>query len=505
MLVLLFSLLLTFTAQPQCGIADSISYPVDTNQFRLGQNYGTASPRHQGRFHTGEDWFAGRGASLGQPVRAAARGRVTYSSPLAWGRDGGVIIIEHTFPDGSIFYTQYGHLTQGEDQTFAPRLSCVEKGDLLGYIGTARPAPHLHFEVRSNNPDIPGPGYTTEFPDELGWLRPAKLIANLQAQLSPAYEWHVTTRRSEQNPPPLVLNDQSLLALDGQRLIRVTPDGRVLWRNNLERTAVALSGYQANAYVVYDNGTFEQVDVTDGTLGELWRVPDFAPDGPPLADSLVYHTADDALVELTPNRREVLWRLDDVPDYAYGHVADDLIGLVIDEELWLIARDGTLINRSLVENGTALSTSPDGALIAYTLGGLWQISADGTWDEVLAGVPAGGETGAAVVLDDGRVYLLDGPSIYAYTAAGGLAWQALLPQTVTGRATITTYDGLLLITSSHGNLLAVREQGGICGFTRVYGHDRTPFWHDRGDDGLLRIMVGDELTGLSWQQLTAGC
>ncbi len=145
MLYFLFSLLLTFTAQPQCGVADSISYPIDTNQFRLGQNYGTASPRHQGRFHTGEDWFAGRGASLGQPVRAAARGRVTYGSPLAWGRDGGVIIIEHTFPDGSIFYTQYGHLTQGEDQTFPPRLSCVEKGDLLGYIGTARPAPHLHF------------------------------------------------------------------------------------------------------------------------------------------------------------------------------------------------------------------------------------------------------------------------------------------------------------------------------------------------------------------------
>jgi murein DD-endopeptidase MepM/ murein hydrolase activator NlpD len=102
------ALLLAFaapvSAQTQCGFATSVSFPVDPAQFQIAQDFGAPSPRHQGRYHTGEDWYGGR-ESYGTYVRSIANGRVTFSSPNGWGRDGGVIIIEHSFPDGTTAYS----------------------------------------------------------------------------------------------------------------------------------------------------------------------------------------------------------------------------------------------------------------------------------------------------------------------------------------------------------------------------------------------------------------
>ena len=76
-------------AQADCGRVDQIVFPVDQSRFTLVQAFGAPSVRHQGRFHTGEDWYGGRGTTEGLPVVAAANGRVTYSYDLGWGRDGG--------------------------------------------------------------------------------------------------------------------------------------------------------------------------------------------------------------------------------------------------------------------------------------------------------------------------------------------------------------------------------------------------------------------------------
>ncbi|MCA9905479.1 MAG: hypothetical protein KC547_16600, partial [Anaerolineae bacterium] len=56
-------------AQPQCGYVDSVGFPVDVDAFQLMQDFATPSYRHRGWYHTAEDWFGGRGMSLGQPVR----------------------------------------------------------------------------------------------------------------------------------------------------------------------------------------------------------------------------------------------------------------------------------------------------------------------------------------------------------------------------------------------------------------------------------------------------
>lgn len=180
-LILLFTS--TGLSQVSCGIANSIQHPVDINQYTLTQDFAAPSLRHQGRFHTGEDWYGGRNSSLGEPVYAAARGRVTYSWDLGWGRDGGVVIIEHVFPDGRILYTQYGHIAETETVKFPGVGDCVEAGEMIARIGDSRPAPHVHFEIRSANPTFPGPGYTWDDPRDIGWLDPTLLIARMQAEL----------------------------------------------------------------------------------------------------------------------------------------------------------------------------------------------------------------------------------------------------------------------------------------------------------------------------------
>ncbi len=502
--IILFLMWMASTAAQvnQCGIVETINYPIDTSRFQLVQDFGVASPRHQGRLHTGEDWFGGIGSSLGEAVRAAAAGRVTLSSPRGWGRDGGVIIIQHTLPDESIIYTQYGHIVESDLITFPPRLSCVEAGDLIGVIGDSRPAPHLHFEVRVGSPDNPGPGYSREDPLDLEWRRPAQMIANLQARLHPAYSWHV---RVGPYARPLVLENNALMVLDGKVLRRISPDGRVLWRVPLEQPAVSIDGFQANPLITYTDGTLGRVDF-EGTPGEAWSL-DFRPDMPPfyMNGSPLYHTSDQELVALTEDRRNFLWWVEDIPRYIRAHVSDSLIGLVADSQLWLITHEGEVLDRVRLRDGADLATYRDGSLVVYSLGGLWQIDAGGVWSELIEDVPAGGGSGALAITADGRVFLTNGARVYAYSRLGDLEWEAELPFPVGGRVEMAHYDDILLLTSTHGDVVALRDTGGVCDYTRLYGDDKAQQWHNLGDDDILRVGVGDQILGFDWGGFVTGC
>lgn len=166
-----------------CGTADVLAHPVDTSRFSLVQGYGVPSPRHQGRYHTGEDWAVPGGAA-GEMVYAAGRGKVRYAYSLGWGRDGGAVIIEHRMADGVTFYTQYGHLTESDAVKFPVVGACVELGDPIGVMADVRPAPHVHFELRLAQPDTPGPGYTWEVPEAhpIQFRSPSEVMAGYAAR-----------------------------------------------------------------------------------------------------------------------------------------------------------------------------------------------------------------------------------------------------------------------------------------------------------------------------------
>lgn len=510
-LIVLLGLLLSGTAlhaQPQCGIAESISYPVDTTVFALVQDFGAPSPRHQGRYHTGEDWYAGRvaGYGYGMPVVAAATGRVTYSAPTGWGRDGGVVIIEHTFPDGTLAYTQYGHMVELDTARFPPQWGCVQAGEIIGAVGDARPAPHLHFEVRASNGTSPGPGYSWDDPVTQGWRQPAKFIQNWQTWFTEAYRWRLDLA-DESGPvtPPLALDDFSLLYLDAGRLGRVTPDGRSMWRINTPRPAVGLAWLNNQPTLIYADGGMQVVN-RDGTLSTSWETGLRFSGAPlPVDAALLLPTDAGGLVALDAGGQAELWRLDAVGPVTRSHAAPQALGLVAaGGDLLTLARSGQLLDRAHTRAGAALTTAPDGTLTAYTQGGLWSILADGEWQMALPTAPAAGISAAVTYTADG-LYLFDGDTLHAYDRLDNPRWQVRLPDVV-GEVRLTDYAPVLLLTSNHGDLIAVRaSDGAICGRTRIYGHDGAQMWHTRSADGLLRVAVSDQLLGLDWATFTNGC
>lgn len=503
--------------QTDCGIVDNVSYPIDTAQFTLAQDYAVASPRHQGRFHTGEDWYGGRNVTVGQPVRAAARGRVVYSYVLGWGRDGGVVILEHNMPDGSIVYTQYGHLMETETYTFPPRLTCVEQGDVLGAIGDVRPAPHIHFEVRVANPDTPGPGYTRPMPFAEGFRDPSKFIANNQAWLNLAHRWHISvgneTPQDESGPrtPPFVLSDNSLLYLDGAgtTLRRATADGRVLWRLRLETPAVYIEGFQGTPLVYFTDGRLRSlIDLETGALNDGWQIDTLLASAPTIAGEwLLFPTPDDALIALDGTRRQLIWRIENVPPALRTHVADSLVSftlgwLTADYELLVISSTGQMVDRARLREAAHLATAPEGDLLVYGRGGLWRVDSLGEWSPYREDVPHGGAS-SAVLAEESGLFVFDGTQLVAYSGSTVL-WNVSVP-TMTGLVELQRVGEQLLLTSNHGQINLMGASGRLCNFTSVYGTDGAQQWLALGSDGVLRVAIADQILGLDWGQFAAGC
>lgn len=498
-------------AAQQCGVADSLSYPVDTQVFRLAQDFGAPSPRHQGRYHTGEDWTAGRGAEnygIGLPVMAAGSGRVTYSSATGWGRDGGVVIVEHTFPDGSLLYTQYGHMMETEAIRFPPQQSCVRAGDVIGAVGNVRPAPHVHFEVRATDGTSPGPGYSWNEPVVDGFRQPAKAVRNAQAWLHSAFRWRLDLA-DESGPaaPLLELDDHSLLYLDANRLGRVTPDGRSLWRINLERPAVAISQHEGRPLLTYADGIMQYVNL-DGTLSDRWETG-VALVEPVLIqpDLLLFRTPQNALVAFGPDRQAVQWQLEDVPPLVRAQAAAQVIGLVTrTNQLLTISPAGQLLDEAQLRAPGSLDSAPNGELRAYTVGGLWAVLADGSWALDMEDAPAMTGSGALLYTTDNELYLYDGQVMHAYDPNRALKWQVQLGEDFAGLMELADYGDVLLLTSNHGHIAALQKgTGGVCGITQIFGSDRARAWHSLGADGMLRVAVSDQIIGLDWRAFLGGC
>ena len=494
------------SAQVQCGIANSISFPADPSAFRVVQEFGSQSPRHQGRYHTGEDWYGGRGTSYGEHVRAIAAGRVTFSSPNGWGRDGGVIIVEHAFPDGSRAYSMYGHLTEATGVTFPAPLSCVREGEVLAAVGDVRPTPHFHLEIRTSRPDIPGAGYSWEHPVNEGLRRPSKFIRNWQAWFAESYRWRLDLA-DETGPaaPPVVLDDNSLILLDANRAIRASADGRLLWRVNLTRPAVGVAPIGDSAFVADADGGMQRIN-RDGTLGETWE-SGIALNGAPLvlADRLLFPTPN-GIAALDREGRAVLWQLDDVGQVTRWHAVGDRIGVMTESgDMLTLGADGMVIDRALLREPGALSQSPAGDLIVYTQGGLWQIDDEGTWTLALDSAPPGGRRSAVALDADDRLFLFDGGAVYAYNRERAPLWTTPIAG-VTGRGDLSIHDGVVLLTSSGGNIVALQaETGGLCNQTRIYGDARSKLWHALGADGTLRVYVADQVIGLDWDDFLLAC
>jgi outer membrane protein assembly factor BamB len=356
-------------------------------------------------------------------------------------------------------------------------------------------------------PSSPGPGYTWDDPLVRGWRDPGRFIENWTAYFDPAVLWHVDLRTERGLlAPPLPLSDESLLVIDGGRLVRITPDGRLLWRINLDRPAVAITLHENVPLLTYADGTMQRVNI-DGTLGERWATG-IALSGPAFAagDALIFPAADGALTAFDAARQSVLWRLDGVGVPRQSHFTGQLIGLTTtDARLLTLSAGGAPLDTATLRGTGSLADNGDGTLLAYTYGGLWSILSDGVWQLALADAPASDDSRAALRGPDEALYLFDGAALSAYTRDGTLRWQGTLPP-VSGAVTLAHYDDALLLTSTGGHILAIDPaSGGLCGTLKVHGDDAAALWRDLGADGVLRIAVSDQILGLDWARLRGGC
>jgi murein DD-endopeptidase MepM/ murein hydrolase activator NlpD len=495
-------------AQTQCSQAAAVNYPFDLEDFTLAQAFGVPSPRHQGRYHTGEDWIAGRDSTLGLPVRAIAAGRVTYSFPLGWGRDGGVVIIEHTFADGTVVYSQYGHMMETDSIRFPSRLSCVEAGQVIGAIGSARPAPHLHFEIKLNGGDTPGPGYSWTNPYDAGWRDPSKFILNRQAWAHPAHRWHLVINdpagfRSE----PLMLDDHSLMYIDGQALKLATYDGRVLWRVLLQKPAIGVIGHQRQPLVVYADGTMQIVDY-EGKYVDGWTLAGLdgktlLPKPVPMGEGLLFQTSDGTLLAVSGDRREIRWKLENVPRAVHTHVTPQTIALLTrSAQLLLISPEGKLRDTIQLRGKAGFASASDGALAVFGRGGLWRVDANNQWSLLVESPRAENDSSALLVENEQRIFAFDGSALRRFEGNTEV-WS--LPLQLEGSVRMRELDGVLLLISAHGQILAVSDSGVLCGAAQVYGSDGALIWDTLSDDGVLRIGVGDQVLGMDWEKFVLPC
>ncbi|MCU0513163.1 MAG: peptidoglycan DD-metalloendopeptidase family protein [Anaerolineae bacterium] len=520
LLLMVLLCLLPLRAQSNtCGVVAALQLPVDSTIFTVVQAFAAPNPRHEGQFHTGEDWYGGRGTTLGQPVRAAARGQVTYARPDGWGADGGVVIVEHRLEDERRVYTVYGHLQSTPTMPFPERLTCVEAGQIIGAVGDARPAPHLHFEVRTMDADVPGPGYSAVDPLAAGWLHPSQFILTQQAALNPAFAWALTVDgdrwRAQRGPaaPPLVLNDNSLLYLDGSgtTLRRATADGRILWRVAVN-PAVSVSALRGQALITYADGSLNPLlDYDSGRQGEGWRLNTSFTGAPiPAFDWLLYPAAADRLVAVDADRRNILWQMDAIPPPVRWQVAGDgmnfIVGLLTaDHEVIVISGSGGLIDRKTLRQPGALAAAPDGTLLVYSQGGLWRVGLDGLWSLYLPAAPVSSASRALLTTAGGRLFVFDGGTLHAYAPDLTLLWSTPIGVPVEGRTELALYETTLLLLSSGGTLAVLNDGGQVCNRMQLYGAGGPRLWHALGTDNVLRLALADTFYGLDWPRLTAGC
>lgn len=314
----------------RCGYVDRMDAPLgapDGRGFQVRWPFGRVSRRYDGKLHAGEDWLALSGTSFGRPVSAVAHGQVAYAQPWGWGTDQGVIIVRHTFPPGMVdddgrplrtVLSFYGHVDPPSVAVKAG--DCVARGQVIAAVGKPRGVAHLHFEMREQWPDAPGPGYWPTDPRAVGWRAPSAFMTAYRLRSTPGVRWlapftptlGAALGRAGDGRLVVPVENDALLGFD-------LADGRAAWRVDVEgrvRAAVLDAGGRVVYVAQHDGAAAYAIAGADGAAGAtpLWRLP--MPDVPVLLaldDGGVAIAAGGDLRAVGADGAE-RWRVDDVGD-----------------------------------------------------------------------------------------------------------------------------------------------------------------------------------------------
>lgn len=499
-----------------------IGYPLDRSEFQLINPYGRPNGRYNGKLHSGDDWIKIDGPSLGESVHAIAPGRVTYSNPFGWGSDKGVVIIEHTLRDGTVFYTLYGHMEESETIKFPARGSCIEKDAIVGVIGDPRPAPHLHFEIRNFDPTTPGPGYWEVDPTLNGWYNPRQFIENQQTWLSDAHAWHILPASQEGlYPPPLLYEDGSLTLISGRYLQSYDANGRLIDQFRLPDSVNPIG-------LVALNQTQVLLGTADGRVQTWGRFSGYHEQWPTelgVLNAGPFVFGDWLIVQDETQNLHVFDNQQTLKaTYPFATISRVAITpnlaafLAQDGQFLLFDTDGELMRQESLRPNSDIITRPDGGIFLRDEGRIVTIAPDGT-RQLLADDLSVNRTDSAFVFDAYHnqliVWGLQAPArlmaLSIPTEAetlSELVWQTdvyLQDATLLSRTRLAQVNRCtVVLASQRGPVMAFNSRNGaLQGQIRLWGQFHTNVWlGPHAEDGILRVQIAEQLIGLDLAQFT---
>lgn len=473
-----------------CGMVDVFDFPIDPPDAagvqRGGEDFGVYRSRY-GKYHAGEDWGGTGGSSaLGTPVHSIGHGLVTYAEPLGWGRDQGVVIVEHTFEDGSRLLSFYGHLDP-DSVVLRPGV-CVVRGEQVGKIGRPRTVPHLHFEIRTQQPYAPLGGYWDIDPTQAGYLWPSQAVWNQRIVTAPGVSWTrpyaTTDLRSPSTGPQLAgqLDATTLLLVEAGQLLAVNlADGRTLERllddGDREEQFVAAATVDARNGLIYvaerPRGLAAYRPAADsGALEQVWRMEPSEAGVPqllPLPDGGVALAYRGDMQAVSPEG-SLLWT-QPLPARPFDWLMTPA-GLVwsqtgAEAAVWLA--QGSAPPRKLAAVGGHLAVT-DAALWVLAPDGVYRIGLQDEEPAAVAVLPLANtllHRGDIVGLPDGGVLVAaaDATSsrLLVVTPDGAVAWQGAVPDAVEGELWLVSQDG--------ETYLLAQRSGGAALDLAIYGVD----------------------------------
>jgi hypothetical protein len=476
------------TLNAPCGVVDSIDYPIDITDT-LTQRYDDFA-LFRARFfgnHLGIDIGFER---WGDPVYAAARGIVTLSNITEWDTEKGVVVVRHTFPDGTTAYTLYGHMEVGETVAFPPEGSCVERGDVVGLIGwPSRGLPHLHYEIRTGLPNEGGPGYIEGNPLTSGWYHPIDFTELWQTRLEPGF---IEARTFTEVPalPPVALDDgstvlagaQSLTGfLNGVQVWQITTDGVIVGLGALPGGRVA-AHTRSGQVLVLQGARFAGVFTVEAMDAPFQVVN---------GDTLVFVTRDGGLAAYGADGG-ARWTLPTVPgadaDGAVMRVGDFrgdgsavALGLRVNgETTWrMVDGAGTVVFEGTYSGVVTSAASPDGSWLLLNDTSLLRIAGGQATPVTTLSVVAG--RAARIAFDNAGntyVYANDADAtLLSLDSAGDVRWRVTYPLPSTSLAPLMSLGGgCLLYTLDVDGMLNVfsAATGELAGQRQLYaGGDRS--------------------------------
>lgn len=503
-----------------CGLVDLFDFPIDPPHAatvgRGGGDFGVFRSRYD-KFHAGEDWGGpGNRPNLGTPVYSIGHGLVTYAQPLGWGRDQGVVIIEHTFANGRTLLSFYGHLDP--TSVLLTPGTCVTRGQLVGQIGQPRSSPHLHFEVRTQAPFQTLTGYWPEDPTTQGWLWPSQEIWAARVAAIPGVSWVRPFARVSQNDeiaiggsqPVGYADETSFLLLEGGQLTRLNmADGRsnpILF--SLETIDDALRHETSQLLYLADSQTDTLAAYSLPDLVQQWQTRlslNSAARLLPLPDGGVVAATRTSLTAVSATGTE-LWTLPLESQVLDWLLTDDTLYLTTDGNdgrLWQI----TAANAQPIADLSGRLAQNSSGLWLYHREGLYRLdlaSASPAPILIYALPPGSLSRGDLLALPDGSLLLAHSDTadrrLLLFGSNGRLTWERSFNGQLQGNVTLhlvnnQPYLATSLGSGSNGELVLYALDQAQNSLTRVFaGGSRTPLanemWVTAVTQNQLLINVG---------------